>query len=353
MIIKRLRMEFIRSYKSAEVEFPPGKTLFAGDIGSGKSTILMAVEFALFGLGSARASSLLRIGENRGSVELEFEAGGKEYSVRRVLAKKAGTIQQTEGKLRGPEGEEDYPPTEMKERILEILGFRESSEPKARSLIYQYAIYSPQEEMKVILGLRPSDRLSILRRAFGVDEYKVAMENAKELARKIHDKKSLFEGAARDIADLRKEVRELEARASRGEKELVMLERAEEDEDKSLRRLEQEKAGLHELAVQLASASKERESRGREVRNLRREVDELTAEIERLTQKSDDLASSVKIPGAPPSDKSVRELKLAVEAIREEISRHKSTDAQIGTKIGQYESVVEIYRRIGVTHGHS
>lgn len=102
MIVKRLRMENIRSYRKAEVEFPGGKTLFEGDIGSGKSTILMAVEFALFGLGSARASSLLRFGESRGSVELEFEAGGKDYHVRRVLARKSGSIQQVEGKVGGP-----------------------------------------------------------------------------------------------------------------------------------------------------------------------------------------------------------------------------------------------------------
>lgn len=341
MIVKRLKMECIRSYKSVEVDFPLGKTLFSGDIGSGKSTILMAVEFALFGLGNARASSLLRVGESRGSVELEFEAGGKEYTVRRVLAKKAGSIQQVEGKLKGPEGEEDYPPTEMKERILGILGFRESTEPKARSLIYQYAIYSPQEEMKVILGLRPSDRLSILRRAFGGDEYKLAAENAKELARKVHDKRSQFEGAARDIPELRREVRDLEAKASGGDSELVRLEQVEQDQEKALRKLEEEREGLHELAVQLASASKERESRGREVRSLRREVNELAAEVERLDKKSKAQASSVKQVGVPPSEKTVKELKAAVEAIREDIARHRATDAQIVMKVGQYESVAE------------
>ncbi len=342
MIVKRLRMECIRSYKRAEVEFPLGKTLFSGDIGSGKSTILMAIEFALFGLGSARASSLLRVGESRGSVELEFEAGEKEYSVKRVLAKKAGSIQQVEGKLKRPDGqEEDYPPTEMKERILEILGFRESTEPKARSLIYQYAIYSPQEEMKVILGLRPGDRLSILRRAFGVEEYKLAMENAKELARRIHDKRSQFEGAARDIPALRREAQELEAKALKGDGELVTLERLEQEQDEVLRRLEEEREGLHELAVQLASASKERESRGREVRNLRRETDELTVEVERAEKRERELASGFKNAGPPPTEKAVRELKAAVEAIREEIATHRASDAELATKIGQYESVAE------------
>jgi DNA repair protein SbcC/Rad50 len=343
VIITRLRMECIRSYKSAEVEFPRGRTLFSGDIGSGKSTILMAVEFALFGLGSARASSLLRVGESKGSVELEFEAGGKEYWVRRVLAKKGGSTQQVEGKLRGPDGEEDYPATEMKERILEILGFRESTEPKARSLVYQYAIYSPQEEMKVILGLRPNDRLSILRRAFGVEEYKLAMENAKELSRKVHEKRLQFEGSARDVPALKKEAQELEAKAARGEESLVGLDREEEEQTKAIEKLEAKKEGLHEVAVQLASASKEREALTREVRSFRREMDEITDEIERAKRKGMELESALQI-GASPSERTAKELRAAVEVIREEIARHRDSDSEIGTKIGQYESVAKLGR---------
>jgi DNA repair protein SbcC/Rad50 len=343
VIIKRLRMECIRSYKSADVEFPKGRTLFSGDIGSGKSTILMAVEFALFGLGSARASSLLRVGESKGSVELEFEAGGKEYWVKRVLAKKGGSIQQVEGKLRGPDGEEDYPATEMKERILEILGFRESTEPKARSLIYQYAIYSPQEEMKVILGLRPNDRLSILRRAFGVEEYKLAMENAKELARKVHDKRSQFEGSARDIPALRKEAQEFEAKAAKGDAELVGLDREVNEQTEAIEKLESKKEDIHEVAVQLASASKEREALTREVRSLRREVDEITDEVGRAERKRRELESSLKV-GPPPSEKAVKELRAAVEAIREEIASHRDIDSEIDTRIDQYESVAKLGR---------
>ena len=341
MIIKRLRMECIRSYKKAEVEFPMGKTLFEGDIGSGKSTILMAIEFALFGLGSARASSLLRVGESKGSVELDFESKGKEYSVRRVLAKKGGSIQQVEGKLRGPEGEEDYPATEMKERILEILNFREPTDPKSRSLIYQYAIYSPQEEMKLILGLRPTDRLSILRRAFGVDEYKLAMENARELARKVHDKRSQFEMASRDVPALKKEAADLDAKAAKGDLELVGLERSEAEQEESLKRLEKERDGLHELAVQLASASKESELRGRDVRKTRAEIDELRSEIQRVELKKKKLGSGAKPALRPPSDKTVKELKAALESLRDDIAKHKASDVEMGTKIGQYESVAE------------
>jgi len=339
MIIKRLRLEGIRSYKKADLEFPLGKTLFSGDIGAGKSTILMAIEFALFGLGNSRASSLLRLGEPRGSVELEFEAKGNDYSVRRVLARKGSSVQQVEGRLRGPQGEDDYPATELKERILGILNFREPVDPKARSLIFQYAIYTPQEEMKAIIALGPSDRLSILRRAFGVDEYKLAMENATELVRKIREKRTRFEGAAAEVHALKREVADLDAKASKGDGELVGLDGSEREQEAALRQLETEKQGLHELEVQLASASKEREHTGREALNLKREADSLSAEAEGLERKERQLSSTAKSLGAPPSEKTVRELKVVLSSVREDITRHRASDVEMGTKIGQYESV--------------
>ena len=100
MIIKRIEMTNIRSYKEKTIiEFPKGRILFQGDIGSGKSTILSAIEFALFGLGDIDANYLLRIGESKGSVLLEFESSGKTYDVFRSLLRKGNKISQEEGSL--------------------------------------------------------------------------------------------------------------------------------------------------------------------------------------------------------------------------------------------------------------
>ena len=64
MILRKLKINNIRSYKDAEIIFPEGSTLLMGDIGSGKTSILLAIEFALFGLQpSQRGSSILRNNE--------------------------------------------------------------------------------------------------------------------------------------------------------------------------------------------------------------------------------------------------------------------------------------------------
>jgi exonuclease SbcC len=340
VIFKRLRLENIRSYAKADVELPSGKTLFEGDIGSGKSTLLMAIEFALFGLGNARASSLLRVGEPKGSVELEFEANGKDYWVKRTLVKKGSSVQQSEGRLRGPEGEEDYPPTEMKERILSILNFREPTDPKARSLIYQYAIYTPQEEMKQVLLLRPDFRTQILRRAFGVEEYKTAMENAGDLVRAVQVRRSQFEFVARDAPELRKQAADLEAKLGKASQELRSLARAEAEAQESVTRLERQREEMRELEMQLAHALSERGHLGADVERQKDDIRDTRQDIEALERKVGAMTGRAALAGSPPA-KSVEELRAVILSAKKDISKHEGAEVEMRTKIGQYESVAE------------
>ena len=48
MILKSLHLKNIRSYVDERITFPEGSILLSGDMGSGKSSILLSVEFALF-----------------------------------------------------------------------------------------------------------------------------------------------------------------------------------------------------------------------------------------------------------------------------------------------------------------
>jgi len=183
MIIKKIEITNIRSYKEKTIiELPVGTILFQGDIGSGKSTILSAIEFALFGLGDVDANHLLRIGENKGSVLLEFESSGKTYYVFRTLLRKGNKIFQEEGFLFENGVKNSYSVGELKSRILDIIGINERTQTKTTSTIYRFAIYTPQEMMKNVLTSNNEKRVEILRRAFGIEEYSTAKKNAEKFS---------------------------------------------------------------------------------------------------------------------------------------------------------------------------
>ncbi|MBI3840357.1 MAG: AAA family ATPase, partial [Thaumarchaeota archaeon] len=185
---------------------PLGKTLLEGDIGAGKSTMLMAIEFALFGLGSETGSSLLRLGEQEGGVRLKFEVEGKGFEIRRGLERKGGSVHQTDGYLETPGETLNLSPRELKERVLEVLEFNEAPDPKAQSLIFRYAVYTPQEAMKEVLSMTPDIRLQTLRRAFRVEDYKTAAENAAEVGREIRGDVRELDGLGRGAEKLRAEL---------------------------------------------------------------------------------------------------------------------------------------------------
>ena len=94
MLLKSITINNIRSYNHAKIDLRNGSTLLLGDIGSGKTTILLAIEFALFGLikGDVSGSTLLRHGKNEGSVELDFSIGKDEIKIHRKLKRKKDTI---------------------------------------------------------------------------------------------------------------------------------------------------------------------------------------------------------------------------------------------------------------------
>ena len=171
MILNSMVLKNIRSYTEETIQFPRGTTLFEGDVGSGKTTILMAIEFGLFGLGSQKGGALLRAGTKEGSVNLQFEVDSVNYEVFRALTKRGRGVQQSECWVKPPEGVLKLSGSEMKEKVLEILNFNEPPNPKAQSVIYRYAVFTPQEEMKAILWMSPDSRLQTLRKAFRIEGY--------------------------------------------------------------------------------------------------------------------------------------------------------------------------------------
>jgi len=196
MIIKSLTLQNIRSYTDAHIEFPSGSILLAGDIGCGKSTILQAIEFALFGImrGDLDASALLRTGTNRGSVTLTFALGEQNITITRALVRGKQAITQDTGSLTIGDEEQKLTATELRKRMIELLAYPQALASKSPSLVFRYTVYTSQEQMKEILSQSPQERLETLRAVFGIDNYSKIKENATTIARALRERIAYLEG---------------------------------------------------------------------------------------------------------------------------------------------------------------
>ncbi len=213
MLIKKIKLNNIRSYKEHEIILSEGSTLLSGNIGSGKSSILLAIDFALFGISrDLPGNALLRNGEKEGSVELEFELNEIVYSIKRGLKRGPSSVTQDTGHLIINGEKTEMTAMELKQRIIEILNYPPELLTKSKSMIYHYTVYSPQEKMKEILLNKKEDRLEILRKVFGIDKYQRVRKNAEIFITTLKQKSK--EIAVR-IADLEQRSEELSERKER------------------------------------------------------------------------------------------------------------------------------------------
>jgi len=204
MIIKRLQLQNIRSYKELDLVFPKGSILLSGDVGVGKTSILLGLQFALFGLQPGqKGGSILRQGENIAGVSLEFEIDGNEIIVERTIKKsKSGSISQDKNIITINKERTELSTSEMKNKVISLLNYPKEFVKKS-NLLYKFTVYTPQEEMKAIIQERPEIRLDTLRHIFGIDRYKRIKENSQIFLQKIKESIKGKEGEFREINLLR------------------------------------------------------------------------------------------------------------------------------------------------------
>jgi exonuclease SbcC len=187
MKIKKLSLKNIRSYESLDLDFPEGSLLLSGDIGTGKTSILLAIEYAIFGLQPGqKGSALLRNNADFGEVSLNFEVDGNDIIIDRKLKRgKSVSNDYASITVNGEKVESSI--TEVKTKILKLLGYPPEFVKKT-NLLYRYTVYTPQEQMKQIILEDPETRLNIIRHIFGVDRYKRIRENLSTLLIYLKDK---------------------------------------------------------------------------------------------------------------------------------------------------------------------
>lgn len=200
MRLKRLKLKNIRSYKEEEIIFPEGSILLSGDIGSGKSSILMAIEYALFGLQPGqRGSALLRNKNEVGEVLLELEIGNKEIIIERKLRRGAKNVSNEYAAISINGEKIECAITELKTKIISLLGYPQEF-IKRNNILYTYTVYTPQEEMKQIILEDPETRLNILRHIFGVEKYKKTRENLLILINYLKEEVKTLQAEIKTIA---------------------------------------------------------------------------------------------------------------------------------------------------------
>jgi len=336
MLLKSIKLNNIRSYINQTIEFPSGSVLLSGDIGSGKSTILLAVEFALFGAKGKELSgaSLLRNGKKEGSVELGFEIDEKNVVIKRVLKRAKDDVRQDAGYIVINNRKMDGTATELKSRVIELMGYPKELVSKSKDLVYRYTVYTPQEQMKAILFEDKEMRLDALRRVFGIDKYKRIRENTQIYLREIKEKKREFEGKISDLE----------------EKKRQKIEREHEIKEINIKidelkpKLKQIKEKVNEVSTLIAKTEKSINELNKLKQELRFSDSELRNKVEQRQQnvrelkKIDESINSLEKEIGKKDIKNTQEILKELKDKENELVLMEKTFFEINKKIIEFDS---------------
>ncbi len=322
MQLNYITLHNIRSYQNQTIPFSEGITLLAGDIGVGKSTILLAIEFALFGSSRTElpAELLLRKGTTQGYVELCFLINNQEIIVRRGLKKENDTIKQLAGHIIKNGVKKDLMPVELKSELLTLLGYPSEILSKNKNYIYRYTVYTPQEEMKHILEQDAESRLDVLRKIFNLDKYKTIRENTAIYCKNLRNEITISKTKCEPLPNHLKTQEQLQQQRESKEQEIAVLQPQYElaaQEHKTCRTLREnlQKDQIKATLIQQRKASCEAV-----LQQQQRQHQQLTQQHQHLTQK---------LLILPPQTQNLQERKIEITNLEQEQQQHNSKIASL------------------------
>lgn len=275
MILRRLELHNYRRFRELNIELPEGLIAIVGRNGMGKSTLIEAVAFALYGANASRtgAKSIRREGaasQEPCSVTLEFTVRNEPY---RIVRKLTGAHETQDVTLyRGGAPQPLAVRTKaVQHEIRRLLGMD--------YLTFTRSVLSRQKEINVLSESTPADRKKAIRRMLGIEsiqteidaahaEYrdkKQWLRGAEEALEKLPELKYQEEALQPRLRDARQHAEKMEQRVKTTAAESLAAERELDAQDKQ--RMKDQ--GLGE---QLTATEVELRACGEALQELRRQV---------------------------------------------------------------------------------
>ena len=220
-MLKSITLKNWRSHKDSTLNFAKGTDIIIGRMGGGKSSVIDAICFALFGTCPAIQHRRLKVADyirsrpeevKEAEITLVFEHKGEEYKIKRII-KKAGTteaeIKKGENQVEGPQSARA---TEFIENLLDV-----------NYELFTRAIYSEQNRIDHFLTLPKGERKRQIDELLGLDRFEEVRKNATTAIGRMklmyEDKKMLIKSF--DIEKIKFEINEIKEELKNLDKEIA------------------------------------------------------------------------------------------------------------------------------------
>ena len=271
------------SHSNTKLEFEDGVTVFVGDNGAGKSSIIDAITFALFGQHTRKSNKgLIKRGTNQGFAKVGFSVNSKQFEAVRKIDNK-GTLAAKFAEVIGDDrieiaaGERKQFGESMTHEVERVIGL-DFEKLKIASIVQQ-------GELNTIINAKPKEFKELLNAIIGIDKLDIASEVMKTVNKKFREK--IKENVGYDdthieflLRDLEKYEKEIEESKPQKDQLELKQEKLKNEVDDLRGKIETESPKIDKIK-QIELRKKELLSYAKEaIREIQREINENERKIQ-------------------------------------------------------------------------
>jgi exonuclease SbcC len=369
-VIERVKLVNFLSHANTEIELGEGLTVFIGRNGAGKSSVIDAITYALYGQHTrGKKGTHVRDGANRGKVELELRLSGRKYEVVREFdgrgELRAAAIREDGRLLVTGEKRDEGRVSEVVSRILGLNYNRMKSSVVIQQGEIDAILKDDPKELKELfddlMGLKTFDDAfdemkEVLDRfkekikkmtGRSPEDVKVVEQELDDLRKEVESAKEREKSLVKELEGLKAEYREIAERVERAE-ELIrlnlelegVLNKLKERIRGEVKRLEERVARL-EGALRLLSRKEEVEARVRRLEELKGERSALIEREKAVKDQLEEIEKELKVlPGGFSGAKTLEELKGEA---RERAERLRDDSMELGRALAGGMVKLDLY----------
>ncbi len=330
-MIKSLKLKNWRSHKDSEFEFTEGTNVLVGRMGSGKSSAMDALCFALFGSFPALQRKEVELSEiimtrpsmeNEAIVEMEFSYNGKNYKVeRKIFRKKTNQAKlYCNGVLIAGPKVSDV--TKAVEREIEL-----------NYELFSRAVYSEQNQLDYFLRMTPLKRKEKFDELLELDKYEKARKSAvnvkntlkkimEERAQQLKNQREQFN--KKELSVLEKEINALEEKIKKSHKEIEEKKEKLKEEEAFVKRLIEKREKFKSL--------KEKEI------SLKSRVSSWKEEIKSIETS---IGKKIELISKENAEKQKEKTSIEIKEIEKKLLESREIESKIRETIARQEQLME------------
>lgn len=272
-MISRIKLQNWKTHENTELEFSDGVNALVGIMGSGKSSIVDAICFALFGTFPALQQRRIKLDsvimrypskKRDALIELELNREGKVYTITRKIELNKGTIfseiKENGVVLESPNAQRV---TEIVERILKI-----------DHDLFSQIIYAEQNRLDFLLQIPRGQRMKKVDELLKINKFEKARENTTTLINRLKQKRIV---KSEDALKLEEQLKGIDK--DKIKKEIQEIQDQYKNIENDVKTLEKESGNIREKVDELKSKKNKYEEFNNKKVSLKGKIEQINQEL--------------------------------------------------------------------------